>query len=167
MLKNKEKDINPPMRFDIEYRFKNEGFDAFTKKPKQKKPRESAQPLLKMEVNIDNFKKNVKLEIYPGDDPIKVTEEFCKKHRLGQEKKERLQRIIQDRLNENNENENNENNDNNENENNENNENENNENENNENENQEVNNGDDAAAEENARTDNNAGEENNENNQGE
>ena len=57
-------------------------------------------PLLKVEVNIDDNNKIVKLEIYPGDDPIKITEDFCAKHGLGEDKKMRLQKIIQEKLNE-------------------------------------------------------------------
>lgn len=77
----------------IEPKNNREGFEALYKNEKK------GTPLLKMEVNIDNTKKNVKLEIYPGDDPKKVTDQFCKKYKLGEDKKLRLQRIIQERLN--------------------------------------------------------------------
>ena len=53
--------------------------------------------------------KFVKLLIYPGDDPMKIVEEFCNKYNLGEEKRKKLENIIQEKLSENdndNENEN-------------------------------------------------------------
>ena len=55
-----------------------------------------------MEVNIDDNDKIVTLEIYQGDDPIKITEHFCAKYGLSEEKKMKLQTVIQEKLNENN-----------------------------------------------------------------
>ena len=58
-------------------------------------------PLLKVEVNIDDTNNIVKLVIYPGDDPMKIVEEFCEKYNLGEDKKNKLQGIIQEKLSEN------------------------------------------------------------------
>ena len=67
---------------------------------KKEEGKDGIAPLLKVEVNIDDNNKIEKLEIYPGDDPVKITEDFCEKHGLGEDKKMRLQRIIQEKLNE-------------------------------------------------------------------
>ena len=106
-------EILPTMRFDIEHKSNKESFDSFKKKRNNYKTitsstidgkkgdlKDEIAPLLKVEVNIDDNNKIVKLEIYPGDDPIKITEDFCAKHGLGEDKKMRLQKIIQEKLNE-------------------------------------------------------------------
>ena len=56
-------------------------------------------PLLKMEVNLDENNKTDKLIIYPGDDYLKVTNQFCDKHEINDEKRNRLIKIIKDKLN--------------------------------------------------------------------
>ena len=40
-----------------------------------------------------------KLEIYPNDDTFVVSANFCKNFGLSEEKKEKLQKIIEDKLN--------------------------------------------------------------------
>lgn len=100
----------PTMRFDIEKKTFKDTFNTFesrnkantfnstrdTKRTEKQKP----VPLLNIEVNIDDNNQIVKLEIFPGDDPIKIAEDFCSKHGLSNDKKEKLQRIIQEKLNE-------------------------------------------------------------------
>ena len=60
----------------------------------------SHAPLLYLDVNIDNDKQE-KIEIFSNDDPNLVAEAFAKKHSLSDEKKIFLQRLIEDKLNEN------------------------------------------------------------------
>jgi hypothetical protein len=61
--------------------------------------KENAQPLLYIDVNIDEGGKMEKLEIYPGDDPMIISSNFCKTYGLSEEKKVKLQKIIEDKLN--------------------------------------------------------------------
>jgi len=51
-------------------------------------------------VNIDTNKVE-KIEIYPNDEPSTIVGKFCSKHGLSDEKKNELQKIIEDKLNEN------------------------------------------------------------------
>ena len=103
----------PSMRFYIEAKTNKDSFSNFEQKKrnfkkisktlsdeKKEEGKDGIAPLLKVEVNIDDNNKIEKLEIYPGDDPVKITEDFCEKHGLGEDKKMRLQRIIQEKLNE-------------------------------------------------------------------
>jgi hypothetical protein len=69
------------------------------------------EPLLNIEVNIDDNNRIEKLEIYPNDDPMHVADEFCSKYGnfkiflfflgLSEDKKVRLQKIIEEKLIEN------------------------------------------------------------------
>jgi len=59
------------------------------------------EPLLSIEVNIDDSNRLEKLEIYPNDDPLLAAETFCRKYGLTEDKKIRLQKIIEEKLNEN------------------------------------------------------------------
>jgi hypothetical protein len=107
----KEEEL-PEMVFNLEKKSNKETFDNFDKKEKGIKGNISRSdfnktvqvkssvndPLLNIEVNIDDNNKIEKLEIYKGDDPIKISENFCKKHGLSEEKKLKLQKIIQDKL---------------------------------------------------------------------
>ena len=91
----------PKMRFDIEYKTNKDSFWNYQKRlnnynditGEDSKRRESRIPLLKVEVNIDDNDKIVTLEIYQGDDPIKITEHFCAKYGLSEEKKMKLQNL--------------------------------------------------------------------------
>ena len=53
--------------------------------------------LLKIEVNLENNKNDL-LVIHPDDDYIKVVDAFCNKHRLSEEKRIRLIRVIKDNM---------------------------------------------------------------------
>ena len=103
-----------PMRFDMEYKTNRDTFNVFNKKKNYKNRdydefnlskdsdiKNGVSPLLKVEVNIDDSNNIVKLVIYPGDDPMKIAEEFCEKYNLGEDKKNKLQAIIQEKLREN------------------------------------------------------------------
>ena len=109
-----------PMRFDMEYKSNRDTFNNFNKKKKNNfynrdfysnnneeansfdsDVKNGVSPLLKVEVNIDDTNNIVKLVIYPGDDPMKIVEEFCEKYNLGEDKKNKLQGIIQEKLSEN------------------------------------------------------------------
>ena len=109
-----------PMRFDMEYKSNRDTFNNFIKKKKNNfynrdfysnnneeansfdsDVKNGVSPLLKVEVNIDDTNNIVKLVIYPGDDPMKIVEEFCEKYNLGEDKKNKLQGIIQEKLSEN------------------------------------------------------------------
>jgi hypothetical protein len=46
------------------------------------------QSIMKIEINLDNNKKEL-MVIYPEDDYIKVVNDFCRKHKLNEEKKEK------------------------------------------------------------------------------
>lgn len=102
-----EMEIKSPMAFGIEQKSnkdeiykragKNEkiyGGDIFEEDYKN-----GEAPLLKVEVNLDENNKIDKLIIYPGDDYIKVTNQFCDKHEINDEKRNRLIKIIKDKLN--------------------------------------------------------------------
>jgi hypothetical protein len=68
------------------------------------------EPLLNIEVNIDDSNRVQKLQIFPHDDAGVVVENFCKRYGknlilnilgLSEDKKIRLQKIIDEKLNEN------------------------------------------------------------------
>ena len=126
-LKNLNKEIYTPMKFDVEQKSNRDTLSNFYNKEKiihnndyiisnnesisskDSNVKDGVAPLLKVEVNIDETNKIVKLLIYPGDDPMKIVEEFCNKYNLGEEKRKKLENIIQEKLSENdndNENEN-------------------------------------------------------------
>ena len=46
------------------------------------------QSIMKIEINLDNNKKEL-MVIYPEDDYIKVVNDFYRKHKLNEEKKEK------------------------------------------------------------------------------
>ena len=54
---------------------------------------EDNQTIMKIEINLDNNKKEL-LVIYPEDDHIKVVSDFCMKHKLSEEKKNKLIDLI-------------------------------------------------------------------------
>jgi len=68
---------------------------------KQAKNASNQEVLLNIEVNIDDSERVEKLEIYPNDDPLTVVEAFCKKFGLSEEKKIRLQKVIEEKLSDN------------------------------------------------------------------
>ena len=124
-LRNKKKinlnyDNFIPMRFDIEQKSNRDTFNNFYSKEKiihnnndyvisnnesfsskDSDVKDGVAPLLKVEVNIDDSNNIVKLLIYPGDDPMKIVDEFCEKYNLQDEKKKKLQNIIEEKLSEN------------------------------------------------------------------
>lgn len=73
----------------------------FGKTLKNKSHRNRRDPLLNIEVNIDDNNRVEKLEIYSNDDPMQVADTFCATYGLSEEKKVRLQKIIEEKLNEN------------------------------------------------------------------
>ena len=113
------KEIYTPMKFDIEQKSNRDTFNNFYNKEKiihnndynisneesfsskDSDVKDGVAPLLKVEVNIDETNKIVKLLIYPEDDPMKIVEEFCNKYNLGEEKRKKLENIIQEKLSEN------------------------------------------------------------------
>ena len=58
------------------------------------------EPLLKVEVNINDENQTEKLLIYPSDVPSKITDDFCKKYNLADDKKKKLEMIIKQKLKE-------------------------------------------------------------------
>ena len=58
------------------------------------------QVLIKIEVNLEN-NKNELLTIQPGEDYIKIVDEFCLKHDINEDKKIRLIRAIRDKIRQN------------------------------------------------------------------
>ena len=124
-LRNRKKinfnyDTFIPMRFDIEHKTNRDTFSIFIMNKKMKKSsreffisddlnssskdsdiKNGVAPLLKVEVNIDDSNNIVKLLIYPGDEPMKIVDEFCEKYNLQDEKKKKLQNIIEEKLSEN------------------------------------------------------------------
>ena len=124
-LRNKKKinfnyDNFIPMRFDIEHKTNRDTFSIFIMNKRKKQPsreffsnddlnssskdsdiKNGVAPLLKVEVNIDDSNNIVKLLIYPGDEPMKIVDEFCEKYNLQDEKKKKLQNIIEEKLSEN------------------------------------------------------------------
>ena len=63
--------------------------------------KEGLTPLFKIEVNLDEKNNSDMLFIYPGDDVIKVTNNFCSKHKLNEEKKHTLLMTILEKIQEN------------------------------------------------------------------
>ena len=118
-FKNLNKEIYTPMKFDIEQKSNRDTFNNFNINKKKKQInrefynnddlssskisdiKNGIAPLLKVEVNIDDSNNIVKLLIYPGDDPMKIVDEFCEKYNLQDEKKKKLQNIIEEKLSEN------------------------------------------------------------------
>ena len=73
---------------------KNEIFNEYNKK--------EVAPLLKVEVNLDNKNNTDNIIIYPGDNVKEKTIQFCKKHKLNEEKKNTLLGIILEKMKDNN-----------------------------------------------------------------
>ena len=59
-------------------------------------------PLLKVEVNLDDKNNTDNIIIYPGDNVKEKTIQFCKKHKLNEEKKNTLLGIILEKMKDNN-----------------------------------------------------------------
>ena len=55
------------------------------------------QIMMKIEINLENNKKEV-LTIQPGEDYMKIVDEFCFKHKINDDKKSRLIRAIKERI---------------------------------------------------------------------
>lgn len=102
----------PSMRFDIEKRtfnrFKHNvvcnrnsyrKFKTNSTYSNRDKSR-SLIPILNVEINIDDKHKGAQLIIFKGDDPLKVTSDFCVKYDLSESKREQIQSIIQNKLKE-------------------------------------------------------------------
>ena len=53
-----------------------------------------------LDINIDDLQKE-KLEVYPYDNPEDVSYNFCEKHKLDEDKKAFLKKLIEDKINEN------------------------------------------------------------------
>jgi hypothetical protein len=85
-------DALPNMNFQIEKRFNKETIENQNKSEKRKKSAmntsdffkttntKAREPLLNIEVNIDDHNRVEKLEIYSEDDPILVADKFCHKY---------------------------------------------------------------------------------------
>ena len=63
--------------------------------------RDSKTALLKVEVNLDENNTTDKIVIFPGDDVIEKTLQFCAKHKLSEEKKNTLLNVIFEKIEEN------------------------------------------------------------------
>ena len=63
--------------------------------------RDSKTALLKVEVNLDENNTTDKIVIFPGDDVIEKTLQFCTKHKLSEEKKNTLLNVIFEKIEEN------------------------------------------------------------------
>ena len=110
MIKKSYKEFEKPMNFAIESKInkedifdrvildsntnKNEIFNEYNKK--------EVAPLLKVEVNLDNKNNTDNIIIYPGDNVKEKTIQFCQKHKLNEEKKNTLLRIILEKIKDNN-----------------------------------------------------------------
>ena len=101
-----EMEIKSPMTFAIEEKSNKD--DIYKRAGKNEKVysdiyeedyKNGEAPLLKVEVNLDENNKIDKLIIYPGDDYIKVTNQFCDKHEINDEKRNKLIKIIKDKIN--------------------------------------------------------------------
>jgi hypothetical protein len=57
-------------------------------------------PIFILDINIDDLQKE-KLEVYNNDNPDEVSAQFCEKHKLDEDKKVYLKKLIEDKLNEN------------------------------------------------------------------
>ena len=55
------------------------------------------QSIMKIEINLDNNKKELMI-IYPEDDYIKVVNDFCRKHKLNEEKKRKIIDVIKNKM---------------------------------------------------------------------
>ena len=112
--KIKDQKYEKPMNFSLEPKLNKETmFERIsTKKSIQSKNidygenkgynfKEGVMPLLKIEVNLDEKNNSDKLFIYPGDDVIKITNKFCMKHKLKEEKKNTLLMTILEKIQEN------------------------------------------------------------------
>jgi len=116
----KEEEL-PGMNFHLEKKYHKETIDTTLKKEKKiavnqnnitrpdfkktmkntKATTQNQEVLLNIEVNIDDSNRVEKLEIYPSDDPLAVVDSFCKKFGLSDDKKLRLQKVIEEKLSDN------------------------------------------------------------------
>ena len=55
------------------------------------------ESIIKIEINLDNNKKELMI-IYPEDDLIKEVNDFCRKHKLNEEKKNKIIQVIRDKM---------------------------------------------------------------------
>ena len=102
-----EMEIKSPMTFAIEQKTnKDEIYKRVGKNEKiygsdiiEEDYKNGEAPLLKVEVNLDENNKIDKLIIYPGDDYVKVTNQFCDKHEINEEKRNKLIKIIKEKIN--------------------------------------------------------------------
>jgi len=110
-LSHNFKEYEKPMNFSIESKISKEDIvDRIipTKNYNREKyddEREDIPPLLKVEVNLDEKNNTDKIVIYPGDNIREKTIQFCLKHKLNEEKKNTLLNIILEKMKENKENE--------------------------------------------------------------
>ena len=100
------KEYEKPMNFYIESKINKEDIvdrvvpERFSYRNSDNE-RENETALLKVEVNLDENNNTDKIIIYPGDDAKEKTLQFCLKHRLNEEKKNTLLRIIMEKIEDN------------------------------------------------------------------
>ena len=110
-LSHNFKEYEKPMNFAIESKISKEDIvDRIIPTKNYNKEnyddeREDIPPLLKVEVNLDEKNNTDKIIIYPGDNIREKTIQFCIKHKLNEEKKNTLLNIILEKMKENKENE--------------------------------------------------------------
>ena len=103
VLGNKE--YKKPMNFVIEQKLNKEDIfdrvipERFSHKNNENE-RDNETALLKVEVNLDENNNTDKIILYPGDDVMEKTLQFCNKHRLSEEKKNTLINIIMEKIEE-------------------------------------------------------------------
>ena len=112
-INKSHKGFERPMNFSIESKINKE--DIIDRVIPDRKTKNEATldenvkgeiaPLLKVEVNLDEKNNTDKIIIYPGDNVKEKTIQFCLKHKLNEEKKKTLLKIILEKMKENSENE--------------------------------------------------------------
>ena len=109
-MNNIQKSYERPMNFAIESKINKEDIidrvipDRNSYKNEneyEEKYKEEIIPLLKVEVNLDEKNNTDKIIIYPGDNVKEKTIQFCKKHKLNEDKKNTLLNIILEKMKEN------------------------------------------------------------------
>ena len=109
-MNNSQKEYEKPMNFAIESKINKEDIvdRVISDRNNSKKVNlyeennlEEIAPLLKVEVNLDENNNTDKIIIYPGDNVKEKTIQFCKKHKLNEEKKNTLLNIILEKMKEN------------------------------------------------------------------
>ena len=101
------KEYKKPMNFYIEQKLNKEDiYDRVIlerynqKNSENERENENETALLKVEVNLDENNNTDKIIIFPGDDVMEKTLQFCSKHRLSEEKKNTLINIIMEKIDE-------------------------------------------------------------------